>query len=373
MSNAERLLAGILAQAGLTINGPELCDPQVHDSRFFPQTLWRQNLGMGESYMEGWWDCHALDEFFRKLLIKGIGSQMPPSLNRLTRLGTKLTNRQTLRRSRRVARTHYNLDNDLFTSFLDPHLQYSCAVFENGCTLEQAQENKLRMILDKLGLQPGDRLLDIGSGWGGLARYAASTRGARVTGVNIAEEQVAFARNLCAGLDVEFLQQDYRELRGEYDKIVSVGMFEHVGRKNHRRFFQTCDRCLTPDGRLLLHTIGSNVPTAQCDPWIDKYIFPGGQLPTVADIGRAAEGLFVMEDWHNLGPHYAETLAHWHANFQQAWHREDTGLAERYDERFKRMWEYYLQSCRGAFLARDIQVWQIVFTRPGSQQPCCRV
>lgn len=370
MPHAERLMVGLLAQAGVQVNGSDPWDPQIYDTRLWPRVLSQKNLGLGEAYMDGWWDCAELDEFFHRVLSADLDTKIRPGPALWpTFISAVISNRQTKRRSTRVAQQHYNLDNDLYRSFLDPHFQYSCAYFENGCSLEAAQERKLGLICDKLDLQQGDRLLDIGSGWGGLARYAASTRGAKVTGVNIATEQLAYARKWCEGLDVEFVGKDYRDMNGEFEKIVSVGMFEHVGRKNHRAFFQTCDRCLAEGGRVLLHTIGSNAPTAHCDPWIDKYIFPGGQLPTVADIGKGIEGLFVMEDWQNLAPHYAETLKHWNRNFQRAWENE---LCERYDERFKRMWEYYLQSARGTFLARDSQVWQVVLTRPGTPQPCCR-
>ncbi len=370
MSRSEQLLVGLFAKAGVHINGCDPWDPQVYDSRFWPRVLQSKNLGMGEAYMDGWWDCVALDEFFRRIITFGLKQQVRtrPALWP-TIVAAKLFNRQNKHRSKRVAQQHYNLDNDLYQSFLDPYLQYSCGYFKNGCNLETAQERKLKLICDKLDIKPGDRLLDIGSGWGGLAHYVAKNRGAIVSGVNIAEEQITYARKACQGLDVEFIQRDYREINGQYDMIVSVGMFEHVGRKNYRAFFQVCDHCLAPGGRVLLHTIGSNESNSHCDPWIDKYIFPGGQLPTVTDIGQAIEGLFVMEDWHNLGPHYAETLKHWHNKFQAAWNQ---GLSKRYNKRFKRMWEYYLQSSRATFLARDSQVWQIVFTRPGTEQPCCR-
>jgi len=208
-------------------------------------------------------------------------------------------------------------------------------------------------------------VLDIGCGWGGLAKYMAERSGCSVTGVNISREQLGYAREFCKGLPVTFLDCDYRVVKGSFDKIVSVGMFEHVGCKNYRTFMQVVRRCLKPDGIFLLHTIGSNVSQTGCDPWINRYIFPNGMLPSIAQIARATEGLLAIEDWHNLGPHYDKTLMAWNANFQKAW----PNLQSRYDERFRRMWTYYLLSCAGAFRARNIQVWQVVMTPVGTSQP----
>ncbi len=189
-----------------------------------------------------------------------------------------------------------------------------------------------------------------------------------MTGVNISGEQIRYAKDFCKGLPIKILEQDYRDIQGTFDKIVSVGMFEHVGVKNYRKFIQVAHRCLSKDGIFLLHTIGSNESKIKADPWITKYIFPNGVLPSIAQISKAAEGLFVIEDLHNLGPHYDKTLMAWNNNFQSAWHK----LKTRFGDRFKRMWEYYLLSCAGAFRARDIQLWQIVFTKYGTIQPIRR-
>jgi len=177
--------------------------------------------------------------------------------------------------------------------------------------------------------------------------------------VNISREQLCFARNACKDLPVRFLDCDYRAICGTFDKIVSVGMFEHVGRKNYRTFMKIVHRCLNDTGIFLLHTIGSNRSQVNLDPWFNRYIFPNGMLPSTAQIAKAFEGLFVIEDWHNLGLHYDKTLMAWNDNFRKAWPR----LQEKYDTRFKRMWEYYLLSCAGAFRARRIQVWQILMTK----------
>ena len=205
-------------------------------------------------------------------------------------------------------------------------------------------------------------MLDIGCGWGGFAKYAAENYSCHVTAVNISGEQLRYASEFCKGLPVHFENCDYRAVAGRFDKIVSVGMFEHVGQKNYRTFMDVVHRCLKDGGIFLLHTIGSNTSRTGCDPWITKYIFPNGMLPSIVQITKAVEGLFVIEDWHNLGPHYDKTLMAWNDNFQQVWPK----LQEKYDTRFKRMWEYYLLSCAGAFRARSNQVWQIVMTKAGT-------
>ena len=291
----------------------------------------------------------------------GLKRQAGISAYRLHFLPKVLFNLQSMARARRVADRHYDLGNDLFFSFLDPYRQYSCAYFRDTEELEQAQRNKLELICRKLGLTAADRVLDIGCGWGGLGRYAAERFGCTVTGVNISKEQLRFAGGFCRGLPVRFEERDYRSIGGKYDKIVSVGMFEHVGGKNYRTFMEVVRRCLKDDGIFLLHTIGRNDSSNGCNPWITRYIFPDAMLPSIAQIARAAERLFLIEDWQNLCPHYDRTLMAWNERFQEAWPR----LRDRYDERFKRMWEYYLLSCAGAFRARENQVWQIVMTPCG--------
>ena len=370
MSSAKRFIRDLFAGAGVTVNGTRPWDIHVNNERLYARVLGGRNLGLGEAYMEGWWDCPRIDEFIHRVVLAELEGRVRCGLRVMARmLPHVVLNLQTLSRSRVVAEHHYDLGNDLFRAFLDPYLQYSCAYFDGVDDLSLAQRRKLRLICEKLELGPGHRLLDIGCGWGGLARYAAERYGCSVVGVNISRRQIAFAREYCRGLPVEIRECDYRLLDEPFDRIVSVGMFEHVGRRNYRTFFETVARCLEPDGIFLLHTIGSNESEWACDPWISKYIFPNGMLPSIARIGRASEGLFVMEDWHNLGPHYDRTLLCWNENFQSAWPE----LCERYGLRFRRMWEYYLQSCAGAFRARNIQLWQIVFTTMGRGQPRCRL
>ncbi len=370
MPNSENIVADLMGKAGIRINGAAPWDIRVTDDRFYDRVLRDQSLGLGESYMDGWWECARIDRMIRRLIDARLDREIKASFRMMAAVTTaRLFNRQTKRRSREVAERHYNLGNDLFFSFLDPYKQYSCGFFNGSNRLDDAQRRKMDLICKKTELSPGEKVLDIGSGWGGLAKYMTERFECEVTGVNISDEQIRFAEQDCKGLPARFIQRDYRELDGRYDKIVSVGMFEHVGRKNYRDFMETVHRCLKPNGIFLLHTIGGNESTDKCDPWFDKYIFPNGALPSFRQIGRAAEGLFVVEDWHNFGPDYDRTLMAWHRNFINAW----PDLKDRYDERFRRMWEYYLLASAGAFRARSNQLWQIVFTHQGRRQPACRI
>ncbi|MBU1195064.1 MAG: cyclopropane fatty acyl phospholipid synthase [Proteobacteria bacterium] len=367
-----RKIEQILAQAGVAINGSQPWDIQVHDKRWFRRVLFEKNLGLGESYMDGWWDCEQLDEMIYRLLRNGLENHVKGGLRYLLHFIPGLVfNLQSRARSHIIAERHYDLDNELFLSFLDANHQYSCAYFDSTNDLDEAQRKKLDLIARKLQISKEDHLLDIGCGWGGLSRYFAEKYGCKVTAVNISREQLEHAKKICEGLPVSFHDCDYREIDGIFDKAVSVGMFEHVGSRNYRTFMDVVHSSLKEDGIFLLHTIGSNVSRSNCDPWINKYIFPNGMLPSQKQIAKEAENLFVIEDVHNLGPHYDKTLMAWNRKFQSAW----AWLSRKYNSRFKRMWEYYLLSCAGAFRARNIQVWQILMTKHGcgTPQPCYRL
>jgi len=363
------MIEKMLAPIGININGNSPWDMRVRDDRIFPQMLQNKNLGLGESYMEGWWDCQQLDEFIYKILTARLDAKIKSGFKFLIpTLTAAIFNLQSRMRCHIVAERHYDLDNELFMSFLDPYNQYSCAFFEGTEDLNEAQQKKINLICNKINLNKDDHVLDVGCGWGGFAKYVAEHYGCKMTAVNISEKQISYARESCKGLPVEILKCDYRDLHGSFDKIVSIGMFEHVGQKNYKTFMKTVHRCLKDKGIFFLQTIGGNESLIQCDPWINKYIFPNSMLPSITQIGKAIEGLFVMEDLQNLGPHYEKTLMAWHENFQKAWSK----LKIRYDDRFKRMWEYYLLSCAGAFRARCNQLWQIVLTKYGTPQPSCR-
>jgi len=366
-----KILTEMFDHAGVTVNGHQPWDIQVHDDRWYRRAMQEKNLGMGESYMEGWWDCSQIDEMICRLLRGGLDEKLKGTLRySIGFIPDILFNLQSRARSHLIAKQHYDLGNDLFFSFLDPYHQYSCGFFESTNDLNQSQEQKISLILKKLNLSARDHLLDIGCGWGGLAYYAANRYGCKVTAVNISQEQVRYAREYCKDLPVYFHEGDYRMIDGRFDKIVSVGMFEHVGRKNYRTYMRVVHRLLKEEGIFLLHTIGNNTSTAHTDPWITKYIFPNSSIPSLRQISKSIEKLFIIEDLHNIGPHYDKTLMAWNDRFQQAWPM----LNKRYDDRFKRMWEYYLLSCAGSFRARNIQLWQIVMTKHGFcvEQPHCR-
>ena len=355
-----RIATEMLAMADITINGNRPWDIRVQHPDFFKRVLQEGSLGLGESFMDGWWECDRLDQFFHRVLKSKIDKQLPHHFKDTLRIATaRLKNLQSKKRAWIVGKEHYDLGNDLFSLMLDPYMQYSCGYWKEATTLEAAQEAKLDMICRKLELKPGMSLLDIGCGWGGLSEYAARHYGVSVHGVTISAEQQKMAQERCKDLDVTILLQDYRDLQLSFDRIVSVGMFEHVGPKNYATYFDVVARNLKPDGLFLLHTIGSNHTDLNVDPWIDKYIFPNGCLPSVMHIAQTSEPHFVMEDWHNFGVDYDTTLMAWYQRFLESWPQ----LEGNYDDRFKRMFTYYLNACAGAFRARDIQLWQVVFSR----------
>lgn len=354
-----RITRDLLRRAGISINGNVPSDICVKHPDFFKRVLQQGSLGLGESYMDGWWDCERLDVFFSRVLKAGLENQLPAHLKDSLRiLIARLFNLQSKKRAWMVGKEHYDLGNDLFSRMLDPYMQYSCGYWKTANNLEAAQQAKLKLICEKLQLRPGLRLLDIGCGWGGLSQYAAQNYDVSVTGITISEQQQKLALQRCAGLDVTILLQDYRDLHDQFDRIVSVGMFEHVGPKNYAEYFAVVDRNLQQDGLFLLHTIGSCKTDNNVDPWINKYIFPNGFLPSIQHIGKASETYFVMEDWHNFGADYDTTLMAWYQRFLAAWPE----ISANYSERFRRMFSYYLNACAGAFRARDIQLWQILFS-----------
>jgi cyclopropane-fatty-acyl-phospholipid synthase len=355
-------VARLFASAGITINGPRPSDLQVFDPRFYERALAGGSLAMGESYMDGWWDAAALDEFFTRVHEVELYNKIPTLRLALLALKARLLNRQSPGRSTQVARRHYDLGNDLFITMLDPYMQYTCAYWKDAPDLASAQEAKMDLIARKLHLEPGMTVLDLGSGFGGLARFLAERYGCTVVSYNISAAQVSFARAFCAGLPVRIEQRDYREARHEpqpFDRVAAIGLCEHVGPKNYRPFVRFVHSLLKERGLFLLHTIGANYSYDTTDPWIDKYIFPGGVMPSIQRLGSALEKLWVLEDWHNIGPDYDRTLVAWWRRCESAWPQ----LAQNYDERFRRMWKYYLLSCAAAFRARKLQLWQLVLSK----------
>ncbi len=366
---AETIVRDLLAMAGVEVNGPNPWDIQVHHPQFYTRALRDGALGLGESYMDGWWDCPALDQFFDKVLRARLDRYVKGSWKiKLHILRSKWFNLQSPRRAFEVGEKHYDVGNDLYTRMLDKRLNYTCAYWKNAQNLDQAQEAKLELVCKKTQLEPGMTVLELGCGWGSFAKYAAEKYHVRVIGVTVSRQQVELGRELCKGLPVELRLQDYREVEGKYDRVISIGIMEHVGYKNYRTYMEVVDRTLKDDGIAFFHTIGGNVSTTTANAWTTKYIFPNGMIPSIAQLARAMEGLFVMEDWHNFGPHYDLTLMAWHKSFEAAWPE----LKPKYGDRFYRMWRYYLLSSAGSFRSRTHQLWQVVMTKPGREQPECR-
>jgi len=361
-SGAREVVEEILAGIDVRLNGPRPWDIRVHNTDFYNRVLAGGSLALGESYMDGWWDCRALDRFFDRLLSAGLDRQVRKNWQVLWHVATaKFINKQRKSRAGVIGKRHYDLGNRLFRQMLDRRMNYSCALWDRAQTLDEAQENKLELICRKIRLRPGMTLLDIGCGWGGLAKWAAQKYQARVLGLTVSREQAEYARRDCRDLDVTIERKDYREISGQFDRIVSIGMMEHVGVKNYRTYMQTLRRCLKAGGLCLVQTIGGNTSVSATDPWIDRYIFPNSMLPSARQIAAASEGLLVLEDWHSFGPDYDKTLMAWHRNFTRNW----DSLKAFYDERFYRMWTYYLLSCAGSFRSRRNQLWQIVFSKDG--------
>lgn len=362
-SKLKNILQKLLEPSCVQIGGGQPWDIQVHHPDFYERVLSGGSLALGESYMDGWWDCKSLDQFFEKILDSRLDKKIKinsiPNLYPI--LKAKIINSQKRSKAYEIGKRHYDTGNDLFSIMLDKWFNYSCAYWDKAETLDDAQEAKMELICGKIKLKPGMKILDIGCGWGGFAKYAAVKYGVTVHGITVSEEQVKFADSFCRGTDVKIDLMDYRDLRQKYDRIISIGMFEHVGRRNYRTFMKVVRRCLKDDGIFLLHTIGGNTSVHTTDPWISKYIFPNSMLPSAKQITSAAENLFVLEDWHSFGQYYDNTLMAWHRNFTENWNR----LKNKYDERFYRMWTYYLLSSAGSFRSRRNQLWQIVFTKKG--------
>lgn len=385
MASARAFVTELLQKADVTIGGNRPQDITVHDERLFNRVIRYGTLGLGEAYMDGWWDANALDAFIHKVMAAHLDKAIRINVaSAITLAKAFIFNLQSSKRAFKVGEAHYDLGNDLYKAMLDTRMVYTCGYWRDASTLDEAQEAKLDLVCRKIGLGKGlpgqgNRILDIGCGWGSFAKYAAEKYAVSVVGITVSKEQAAFAKEHCKGLPVEIRVQDYRDVNpstvlgaGEqFDHIISLGMFEHVGVKNYQTYFDVAHRCLKENGLFLLHTIGYQRSQLTSDPWIEKYIFPGGVLPSLAQIGKAIEGLFIVEDLHNFGADYDKTLMAWFQNFDAAW----SALRKKYavpfeasakkGNRFYRMWKYYLLSCAGSFRAREIQLWQIILSKSG--------
>jgi cyclopropane-fatty-acyl-phospholipid synthase len=362
-SRVRRTLEDLLADCGVQINGHKPWDIRVFNEDFYARVLHQGSLGFGESYMERWWDVGDLEELIYRVLKARLDERVRTWRDVIAYLNAAFVNRQRRSRAFVVGERHYDIGNDLYERMLDSRMIYSCGYWENANTLEEAQRAKLDLVFRKLALQPGQRVLDVGCGWGGALEYAAREYGAEGVGVTISREQADYARKRCAGLPIEIRLEDYRETRGDFDHVYSIGMFEHVGPKNYRTYMQTMRRCLRPGGRFLLHTIGANRTSVRPgnDPWIERYIFPNSKLPTESEISAAIGGLFNVAGRQSIGMHYVRTLRAWRANFERHW----PTLRKTRDDEFFRMWEFYLNSSAATFRSENADVWQWLLTPLG--------
>ena len=356
------LVEEMLATAGIQVDGKHPFDIQIKNEDFFRRFIKDGTLGLGESYIEGWWECDSLDEMFARLVQTNL---IEVYKNRLILifyyLRARLSNVGRKSQAFEIGKRHYDLGNDLFHCMLDNRMVYSCAYWEGAENLDQAQEKKLDLICRKLDIQSGMKILDLGCGWGSFIKYAAERYGVTAVGVTVSEEQVKWGKEICAGLPVEIRLQDYRDVEGKFDCVVAIGMIEHVNYKNYKKLFKLINNSLTDNGMFLLQTIGLNKTMLAPDPWFEKYIFPNSMLPSIKLIGESIEDLFVMEDWQNFGTDYDKTLIAWHQNFLNNWEK----LRNNYSDRFFRMWKYYLLMCAGLFRGRFVQLWQVVLSKNG--------
>jgi cyclopropane-fatty-acyl-phospholipid synthase len=356
----KQVVTELLQLAGVTIDGNNPWDIKVKDDRVYSALLREGSLGLGESYMDGWWDCEQVDQLIARLIRADLENQVKQNKKFLFRmLLSRFVNFQDRKRSLEVGRVHYDIDPDLYRRMLDEEMNYSCGYWKNATTLDEAQKAKLELSCRKLKLEPGMKVLDIGCGFGAFAKYAAKHYKVDVVGVTISEQQALWAQENCKGYPVEIRFQDYRDVAEQFDRVVSIGMFEHVGERNYKEYMSTVFKNLNDDGLFLLHTIGTTCVESGTDAWVSKYIFPNSILPTAKEIPDACAGKFVIEDWHNLGYDYVKTLRAWYKNFTAHWN----SLKKNYDERFFRMWTYYLFLFMGSFQARHLQIWQVVLSK----------
>jgi cyclopropane-fatty-acyl-phospholipid synthase len=369
--DAEAVVRQLFELADIQIGGTRAGDLRIHDDRFYERLLRDASIGLGESYMDDWWETDALDVMIDKIVRADLKQKVTGNW-RLRGLAIKaaVLNLQNRDRAKTAVSAHYDIGNDLYTRMLDPRMNYSCGYWRAGATtLDGAQEAKLELVCKKLALAPGMRVLDIGCGWGGFAGWAAERYGCAVVGVTLSKEQLALGIERCKHLPVDLRLCDYRDVTGTFDRVVSIGMMEHVGPKNHRDLMRVIDRSLVRDGIALVHTIGNNRSRTHGTPFVEKYVFPHAVAPSIAQLGRAIEGVFVAEDVHNLADDYDPTLLAWWANFDRSY----AEIADRYDRRFYQMWKFYLLGAAGTSRARDAQLYQLVLTKPGRAQPDCRV
>lgn len=360
MQLLRRPVEHFFSRADVSINGSRPWDIRVNDNRFYREVLTKGSLGLGESYMRGQWSTEDLEGLFYRLCSSDLESTSQRiSGQSFGSLIDLFINRQTHSRAKSNAEHHYNLGNDLFFEFLGKFKNYSCGYFDNASTLDEAQIAKMHKLCQLLDLKKGDRLLDVGGGWGEFAKFAATQYDCDVTSINIAQEQINHAREHCRDTSVEIVKSDYRDMTGSYNKIAVVAMFTHVGHKNYRQFMQTMSRLLEPGGKMVMETVGGAESKTRCEPWTNKYIFPGGLIPSMEQIDHSISGLFQRDSVDEFGHDYAVTLQHWHRNFIDAWPR----LRAHYSESMRLMFEYFFLSVAGDFRAKGLLHYHIAFSK----------
>ena len=362
---AAELLRELVGRAGVTVGGDAPWDLQVHDERLYARVLRDGTMGVGEAYVDGWWDSPELDQMLERIIRARVDLELRDSWVLLAHaVRARIFNRQAAR-AFEVGERHYDVGNDLYGAMLGRRMMYTCAYWKDAADLDAAQEQKLELVCRKIGLGRGMRVLDLGCGWGGFAAFAAENYGASVVGYTVSREQVAWVEERYKGLPIEIRHDDYRNAGGTYDAVVSIGLMEHVGPKNHRAYMEQAARCLAPGGVAFIHTIGGSRARTQIDPWFEKYIFPNAVIPTLGQLATAMEEVLVPEDVQNIGPHYDRTLMAWWQKFDAAW----PTLRDKYGDRFYRMWKYYLLASAAEFRARHHNLYQIVATAVGTPQP----
>ena len=366
----EKILRDLFGTAGVTINGSNPYDIQVNNPKFYSRVLAESTLGLGESYMDGWWDCEAIDQLIDKLLRGDLEYAVKGNWKIALHLfRAKYLNLQKISRSFQVGQQHYDISNKLYSAMLDKRMNYTCGYWKDADNLDAAQEAKLDLVCRKIGLEPGMKVLELGCGFGAFAGYAAEKYGVSVTGVTVSKIQVEYGNERYKDLPVELKLMDYRNVEEKYDRVISIGIMEHVGYKNYETYMKVVNKTLKDSGVTFFHTIGRNDSATTVNAWMNKYIFPNGVLPSIEQLAKAMDKYFVIEDLHNFGLDYDKTLMCWYENFENAWNE----LKVDFDERFRRMWRYYLLTSAGGFRARQTQLWQFVMTRIGDSQPDCRL
>lgn len=366
---AEEAIRDLLSQADVIVGGRRPWDVRVLNPDFYERALEGGSLAVGDAYVDGWWEADRLDQMFHRVFLADLHQR--PSIGMRGKLEAMRLRfgRAGERRAVEEPPAYERLGGDVFAAMLGERMSLTCAYWGEATTLDEAQEAQLDLVCRKLELQPGMTVLEIGCGWGAFAKYAAERHGVGVLGVDSDEARVETGRRLCRGLPVELLVQDHKEVQGRFDRVVSLGILERLGPRGYRPYMESASRRLKDDGIGLIHTIGRNATEPRGDPWFDRHIRPDGAAPSIQQLSAAMEGLFVLEDCHNLGPQYDPTLLAWQANLELAW----PALRDKYGERVFRTMKYHLLSSAGSFRSRRSQVFQIVMTKAGRRQPHCRV